>query len=100
MESGSPAASFANPCPDWQCGDCARFKLAQWSSFGRTHPAFAAFTLDKEIAMSDIPDQPNPPAPTPYPEITPNPGIEEAPDTPPSPQEDDTGRPHDRAPGT
>lgn len=52
--------------------------------------------------MSDIPappqpSQPSQPSPPPaYPEITPNPGFEEAPQTSPAPQEDDTGRPHDR----
>jgi hypothetical protein len=48
-----------------------------------------------EPDMSDVPNDPNPDAPPPYPEITPNPGIEEAPQTSPTPQEDDTGRPHD-----
>ncbi|OYX32144.1 MAG: hypothetical protein B7Y99_09035 [Caulobacterales bacterium 32-69-10] len=48
-----------------------------------------------EPHMSDVPNTPNPDAPPPYPEITPNPGIEEAPQTSPTPQEDDTGRPHD-----
>lgn len=45
--------------------------------------------------MSDVPDEPNPASPPPYPEITPNPGFEEAPQTSPAPEEDDTGRPHD-----
>jgi hypothetical protein len=41
--------------------------------------------------MSDVPNDPTPA----YPEITPNPGIEEEPLSSPTPQEDDTGRPHD-----
>lgn len=49
----------------------------------------------KEFAMSDLPDEPAPTDPPAFPEIVPNPGIEEAPQTSPTPQEDDTGRPHD-----
>lgn len=45
--------------------------------------------------MSDIPGQPDPNAPPPYPEITPDNAPDEAPHTSPVPQEEETGRPHD-----
>jgi hypothetical protein len=45
--------------------------------------------------MSDLPPSPDPTAPPAYPEITPNPGYEEAPQTSPTPQEEETGRPND-----
>jgi hypothetical protein len=53
---------------------------------------------DMEGPMSDVPNPPGeaePTQPPAYPEITPNPGFEEAPDTSPVPQEEETGRPHD-----
>lgn len=40
-------------------------------------------------------DQPNQDAPVPYPEIIPDSSPDEAPQTSPAPQEDETGRPHD-----
>jgi hypothetical protein len=45
--------------------------------------------------MSDLPPQTDPGAPAPYPEITPNTAPDEAPQTSPVPQEEETGRPHD-----
>lgn len=46
--------------------------------------------------MTDVPSDPAPSTPS-YPEITPNPGFEEAPQASPVPQEEETGRPHDAA---
>jgi hypothetical protein len=45
--------------------------------------------------MSDVPGQPDPDALPPYPEITPDRSPDEAPQTSPVPQEEETGRPHD-----
>jgi hypothetical protein len=45
--------------------------------------------------MSDLPSDPEPASPLPYPEITPASVPDEARQTSPAPGEDDTGRPHD-----
>jgi hypothetical protein len=77
--------------------------LAQAAVTRRTGSALRSLTIETpetppETPMSDLPPDPEPTGPPPYPEITPNPGYEEAPQTSPTPQEDDTGRPHDAGP--
>ena len=84
-----------SPPASLQCGGCARFKMAQRNSPANLAASPALKGSFMETAMSDLPDAPDPSGPPPYPEITPNPGIEEAPQNSPTPQEDDTGRPHD-----
>lgn len=46
--------------------------------------------------MSDFPPDPNPDSAPAYPEIDPDSAPDEEPQTPPPPEEGDTGRPRDR----
>ena len=87
--------------PEEPCGASARFKMAQLAAGGvepnRPARVEAGQSSARGLPMSDPSPDPNPTVPPSYPEIDPASTPEEAPQNDPTPQEDDTGRPHDRA---